>query len=292
MNARHTLLALTVIALWGLNFLAAKVAVTEIPPVFVLFLRFVVVCVLLVPLVPVPWGRFKEIALLSTLLGTLHFSLIFIGVRGIDSGTASIITQLQVPFSSLLAAVFLNDRLGWRRLSGMVVAFIGVVVVAGQPRFEGSLNAVFVLVGASAAFAAANIQIKRIGRIDGFQLNAWMTLLALPQVLLVSLVFEGGQIEATLNASAHAWAGVIYSAVMSTIAAYGIWYWLLARHDVNQVVPFVLFLPVVGVTAGVVALGEPLTWALVGGGLLTVVGVAIIVLRRPGTVNDRVSNPT
>jgi len=292
MSLRHALLALTVVLLWGLNFSAAKFAVSEIPPVFVLFLRFVMVSALLVPFVPFPRGRLKDIALLSTILGTLHFSLIFMGIRGIDSGTAAIITQLQVPFSSLLAAYFFRDRLGWRRLSGMAVAFIGVVVVAGQPRFEGSLGAVLILVCASFAFACANIQIKRIGTIDGFQLNGWMAFLALPQVLLVSFLFEHGQLEAAMNASLHAWMGVAYSAVMSTIAAYGIWYWLLARHEVNQVVPFILFLPLVGVAGGSLALGEPLTWALVGGGLLTIVGVGVILFRRPGTVNDRVSNPS
>jgi O-acetylserine/cysteine efflux transporter len=200
MNPRDIALAAIVAILWGLNFIAAKLSVAEIPPMTAMILRFVIVGGLLVPFVPIPWGRLRQIAVLSFILGTVHFSLIFYGIRGTDAATASIIAQLQVPFSSLLAALFFKDKLGWRRASGMVVAFIGVFVVVGEPRFQGAYSAFVFLVGASLAFALANIQIKRIGAIDGFVLNGWMALLAIPQLMIVSAIFEHDQIQAVLNA--------------------------------------------------------------------------------------------
>lgn len=288
MSFRHAPLALTVIVLRGLNYLAAKVAVAEIPPIFALFIRFVLVSGLVLPFVRFPRGRFRRVAVLSTVLGTLHFSCFFLGLKGIDSGTAAIIPQLQVPLSSMLAAFVLGDRLGGRRLAGMAVAFVGALVVVGRPRFEGGMVSVLILIAGSLAFAVANILIKRLGPIDGFQLNGWMAFLALPRLLLVSPVFERGQIAAAVNASPAAWAGVLYSAVMSTLAAYGPWYWLLARHDVNQVVPFMPPLPFVSVAAGVLVLGEPPTAALAGGGSLTVVGVGVITLHRPAPADEHV----
>lgn len=292
MTTRHAALAVLVILLWGLNFIAAKLAVQAIPPIFVLFLRFCLVSALLLPFIAVPRGRFREIGLLSIVLGSIHFPLIFAGIRGVDSSAASIIVQLQVPFSSILAAVFFGDRLGWRRLCGMAVAFAGVIVIVGRPRFDGSGEAYLLLLCASVAFAFANIQIKRIGPIDGFQLNGWLAVMSLPVLLAESLVLESGQINAILTAPPEAWGGIVYSAIAATIVAYGVWYYLIARLDVSQVVPFLLLGPIVSVAGGVLMLGEPLTWRLVIGGIMTIVGIGVIILRRPGTVNERVSNPT
>jgi O-acetylserine/cysteine efflux transporter len=293
MSPFDTLLAVVVVTLWGMNFIAAKIGAAEFPPLFLLAIRFVMVGVLLAPFVRLPKGRMKGIIALSVLLGAIHFPLMFYGVAKSSASLTSIVLQLQVPFSSILAAVFYNDRLGWRRMAGMAVAFAGVIVVIGRPEFGGDvMTAILCTVGAALAFAFANIQIKRIGAIDGFTLNAWTSILALPQVLVLSLLLEHGQWSAVLTASWQAWAAIVYSAVGSTVIAYGAWYHLVGKYPVNQVVPFVLLIPVVSVFGGVAVLGEALTWQLAAGGAMTVIGVGIIILRRPSTVDERVSNPS
>lgn len=292
MRPRDVLLALLVVTIWGVNAVAGKIAVHVFPPYFMMLLRFIAVAALLLPFVKAPRKQLGGIAILSAILGTVHFPMVFAGIKGTDASTASIILQLQVPIASIFAAVFFGDRLGWRRLLGMVVAFAGVFVIVGEPRLEGHTGALLTLVGASTAFALASIQIKRIGPVDGFTLNAWMALFAIPQLAVWSFMLESGQLEAVREASLMTWASLGYIVVMSTIVAYGLWYFLLGRYDVNQAVPFVLLSPVVSVVAGVTMLGEQLTWPLAIGGVMTVVGVGVIVIRRPNTVNERVSNPT
>lgn len=292
MSPRDILLALLVVALWGMNFAAAKIGLREFPPLFMMFLRFSAVAAILLPFVKVPRGRMGGIALLSVILGTVHFPLMFNGIMGIDAATASVVAQLQVPFASLLAAVFFGDRLGWKRAFGMAVAFAGVAVIAGEPRLEGSLVSLAMIVAASFAFAGANVQIKRLGSVDGYALNAWMGLFAAPQLLALSLLLEDGQWAALTGAGLAGWGALAYIVVAATIVAYGLWYGLMRRNDVNQAVPYMLLVPVFGVLGGVAVLGESLTWTLVAGGLLTVAGVGIITMRRARVVNEKVANPT
>lgn len=292
MSLRDTLLVLVVVALWGINFVSSKIGVTEFPPLFLMFLRFTLVAAVLLPFVRVPWGKLGNIAILSVILGGLHFPLMFNGIKGLDAATTSVVAQLQVPFASLLAALFFRDKLGWRRAAGMVVAFAGVVLIAGEPRLASALEPLLMVVGASLAFAAANVQIKRLGAVDGFTLNAWMTLFAAPLLLVLSLILEDGQWHAVTHATWRGWAALLYIVVAATIIAYGLWYYLIGKYDVNQAVPYMLLIPVFGVLSGVAVLGEPLTWTLVIGGVLTVAGVGVIVIRKPTVVNVKTTSLT
>jgi O-acetylserine/cysteine efflux transporter len=280
----HILLFVMVTLIWGLNFTVAKVGILQFPPIFMMTLRWALVGLLFVPFVKRPRGRWRAVFLVSFTLGFLHFAMMFTGLKDIDAATAAIAIQLQVPFAALLAALFLKDRLGWRRAAGMAIAFAGVAIIAGEPRLEGSYLALGLVIGAACIWSVANIQIKAMGELDGMALNAWVGILAAPQLLLASLALEEGQWTALAEADWRGWAAVLYQSLVVVALGYGTWYWLLNRYKVNQVMPFMLLVPFFGVLGGVVFLSEPLTLALMGGGLLTIVGVGIIILRRPRLV--------
>ena len=119
------LLAVTVV--WGFNFAVVKVGLHIVPPIAFVALRFAVVGIMLVPWLRWPPRRFRDLAALSVILGVVHFSLMFTGMRGLDVPTASIAIQMQVPFAAILAAIFFGETLHWRRLTGMAIAFAGVI---------------------------------------------------------------------------------------------------------------------------------------------------------------------
>lgn len=280
-------LAVLVMVLWGTNFVAAKIGLSQFPPLLLTAMRFTIVAGLLLPFVRVPRGNIGGIILLSIVLGAVHFPLMFMGIKGLDAATASVAAQLQVPFSSLMARIFFKDKLGWQRSLGMVVAFSGVLLIAGEPRLGGNSMSLLLVVFASLAFALASLQIKRLASVDGLALNAWMGLFAVPQLLLLSLALEHGQMAAIENASIMGWGSLSYIAIVATIIAYGLWYRLLRRYDVNQTVPYLLLLPVVGMASGVLLLNEPLSWQLMVGGLVTVVGLSLIVHERSRRPNGQ-----
>jgi len=281
LGLRDSGLALLVMVIWGYNFVVAKNGIAEFPPIFMMGMRFALSAVLLVPFVAMPRGRMKEIATLSVTLGAAHFSMMFTGLKTIDASTAAIAIQLQVPFSALLATVLLNDPPGWRRTLGMAVAFGGVVLIAGEPRFAGSLWALGLVIGAAFVWAVGNVQVKKMGKIDEMALLAWMSVMAAPQLFLLSWMLEDGQMVAAQAATWRGWGAVAYQAVMVVAISYGIWYRLLAQHSVSAVVPYTLLVPIFGVASAVIWLDEILTARVIVGGAITLVGVAIIILRRP-----------
>jgi O-acetylserine/cysteine efflux transporter len=281
MKPADIVLVLIVMVIWGLNFVIAKWGMEQFPPIFMIALRFGMVAVLLLPFVRVPKQKLGGIALLSFTLGCLHFSMMFSGLDGTDAAAAAIAIQIQVPFAALIAAIVFKDRLGWRRAGGMALAFLGIVIMAGEPRFSDDLVPLGLVIAASFMWAVANVQIKKLGAVDGFALNAYLGLFATPQLLLASALLEGGQIEALKNADWVGWSSVAYMAVLVTIISYVMWYRVLRRYTVNQAMPFTLLVPVLGVLSAALLLDEPLTWRVILGGVATVAGVAVIVLRRP-----------
>jgi O-acetylserine/cysteine efflux transporter len=285
-------ITLMVMMLWGFNFVTSKWALAQVPPIFLMALRFALVAALLVPFVKLPRKKMAGIAVLSVTLGCVHFSLMFTGLDGLDASVAAIAIQIQVPFAAILAAILYKDRLGWRRVLGMGLAFAGIVVLAGEPRSSVALVPLALVIAASFVWAVGNIQIKQIGAVNGFSLTGYMSLLAVPQLLLTSYVLESDQIAALAKADGWLWGSLLYIVVINTIIGYGAWYRILRRYSINQAMPFTLLVPVFGVIFSVLFLNEPLGWQVVIGGIATVAGVAIIVIRRPRLADPEATSKT
>ena len=285
MRLSHAAILFGVMVLWGLNFVAAKFGFRELEPMFLLSLRFLAMGLVLIPFVRIPRGKMGHVLGLSFTLGSLHFGLMFTGVAGVDAAVAAIAIQLQVPFASILAAILFKDYLGWRRMLGMVGAFAGIALIAGEPRMESSLFHLGLVVVASLVFATSNIQLKAMGDAPPLGVLGWSSLFAAPQLFLLSLIFEDNHWRDFQAAGLYGWGAVAYMTVCVGLIGYGIWYSLMRRYAVNQIMPFTLLAPVFGVLGGVGILGEQMSWQVIAGTAVTLAGVAVIVLRRPGTAD-------
>lgn len=283
MALRHVGLATMVMLLWGMNFVAAKLGLEELPPMLMLSLRFAIVGLVLLPFAPFPRVKMVQILWLSVVLGTIHFGLMFNGIRGVDAGVAAVAIQLQVPFAAILAAIIFKDKLGWRRLLGMGFAFAGIVLLAGAPSMSSSLASLALVIAASFVWAISNIQVKLIGAIHPLSLLGWSSLLSAPQLFGLSLLMEDGHAAALATAGWRGWGAIAYMVVCVSGIGYGIWYYLVPRYSVNQTMPFTLMVPVFGVASGALMLGERMTPLMLIGSVLTLAGVAVIILRRPRT---------
>lgn len=277
MKPLDILFALLVMVIWGLNFVTSKLGVSELPPLLFSALRFALMAALLVPFYRPRWGQLPALALLAFTLGVVHFGLFFIGIKGVDAATSAIVIQLQVPFSALVAALVFGDMLGWKRAGGMALAFVGVALLMGEPSKPDPLS-VGLLVLSAIGFALSTLVIKKTGSMHPLLFTGWIGLLGAPMLLALSLIFESGQLAAMESAGWRGWGGVVYAAVLSSIVGHSLWYWLLRGHTMNQVVPYSLLAPAIGVFSGVLLLDEPFTWHKLVGGLFTLSGVAIIQL--------------
>lgn len=275
---RDLLLGLTVIAIWALNIIVIKLGVADMPPLLLMTLRFMLVAVLLVPFTRITRRQLPWLLLLSVTFGGLHFPLLFLGLGQAEAGTGALLVQMGTPFATLLAAAFLKERLDARRSIGLALSFGGVVVLAGGPSLPAALPTGILL--ASALFwAISNLLIKAAPHIPPLTLAGWIALFAIPQVALGTWLFEDDQLAALGAAGMSGWGAVFYTAVMSSIVAYGLWYRLLQKHPVSRVVPLSLLMPVFAVILGVWLLDDPLGVNKLVGGTLVVAGLAVINLR-------------
>ncbi len=285
------LAAAAVVLIWALNFIVGKVGVQELPPLLLMGLRFTLVAALLAPFLRSPGrSRWPLIAALAVVLGCFHFGLLFVGLSGVSAGPAAIAIQLTVPFSAALAAIFHGERLGPWQLGGMGIAFVGIWLLADTSAQAPDLAHLLMVVVAAFAWSVANVLIKRLGPINVFTLNGWIALLTAPLLLAASGLIEHGQLDAIAAADWRAWGAIVYMAVGASVVAYGLWYYLIEKHEMNKVVPMTLLSPVLAVFLAVPLLGEPLTTTLMVGGAVTLTGVAMIQFLRPRSPGKRVSS--
>ena len=249
-------------------------------PILLMALRFTLTAICLVWFFRPPPGIFRQLFMISLISAALQYSLTFNGVNGIDASTAALLVQLEVPFGLLLAWLVLGDRVTLQQAIGMIVAFTGAVLIIGEPKLSGDLIYAFMVIGGAFTWAVGQIMIKQLGNLGGFRLISSVALYATPQLYIASFLFESDQLVQIQTASVAAWGAVVYLGLIMTALAYAMWYHLLGHYKVNQVMPFLLLLPVTSVFGGIFFLGESLTVKIAAGGCLAIAGVAMITLQK------------
>jgi O-acetylserine/cysteine efflux transporter len=278
--------AIIVAACWGGNFAASKFAMAHMDPFLTILLRFALLSLLLLPWVLVqPRPSMREMAVLSVFSITMHFAAIFYAIwSGLSVTSAIIAAQMGVPFSCLMAAILFKDPLGPWRAFGLIVAFAGMLLVSGSPNILAHWWPFMLAVIGAFAWACANMYMKMMKPAHVVQMLFWPALFSLPQIGLMSYLLESNHYQQIQAAPLSAWLGVGYSTLLSSVVGYGLWMWLITQYKLSDVVPFSLLVPLVGIASGVLIFGDPLTPLILVGASLTVMGVAIITLRRPKLV--------
>ena len=275
------LMGVAVAMVWGMGLVFAKAAIAHFPPILLMSLRFTVTALALVWFVKPPKGTMKALFWVAIVSAAIQYSLTFTGLKGLDAGVTALIVQLEVPFLTLLGALLLKEVTGLRKWLGIGVAFVGVAIIVGTPAVAVAWGSVALVIGGSFIWAVGQIMVRRLKAIDGLTVTAWVAVFAAPQLLVMSLIFERGQIEAVQSAGPVVWVAVAYLGLVMTALGYGLWYSLIRRHPVSQVAPFLLLLPVFSLAGGALFLGETLDWRTVFGGVIVIAGVAVIVFERP-----------
>ncbi len=275
-SVHHILMAVAVPLIWGMGFVFAKAALDHFPPILLMAFRFLVTALALAWFVRPPVAPLRQIALIALISATIQYSLTFTGLKDLDASTAILVIQLEVPFMVILAAVFLGERPELRKYLGILLAFAGVALIAGEPRLQNAYLPLLLVLGGAFFWAVGQVMIRGLGEVGGFTLIAWVAVLATPQLFIASLIFEDNHLELIRDANWIVWGAVIYLGLIMTALGYTIWYHLLGRHEVRTVGPFLLLLPVFSIIASAVFLGEKLTLISSIGGIIVILGVAVI----------------
>ena len=276
----HLALLLLIQTIWGVNWIACKLAVNEFPPLLLMALRFGITFAVVWPFLRWHYGQMRNLLLGCLLTGPLAFATGFTSLAlAKDIAPLAVASNLGVPFATVLSMLFLGDRIGIWRGSALVLAFGGVGLMGFDPSVFAQSSALLLQILSSLFWAMAAIFLRRVQRVPALDMQAWVALATWPPLLLGSLLFERNPASVVAHASWMAWGSLAMIVIGATLIGHSGFFWLLRRYPIPMMAPFLLLAPVIGALSGVVWFGDTLTWRMSAGGLLTLSGVLIITIR-------------
>ncbi|KQV90592.1 hypothetical protein ASD15_00425 [Massilia sp. Root351] len=294
LSGRDLIAALCVVLIWGTNFVAMKFGLRDFTPFQLGAGRFLFAILPLVFFIRPPKLSWRIVLLYGLCQGVGQFGLLFLSLRaGMSAALASVILQTQVFFTAIFSYALLSERPSRALLAGLALAacglgcfglnYVGGANAAAGAAAGGTTLAGFLLcLCAAAMWAASNIVVRRAQRstpqFDVLAFMVWSSLAPILPFIGLSLLFDDPATRwRWTGAPPSTWASLAYLGWMATILGYAMWTGLLKRHPVNRVAPFSLGVPVVGIAAGMLVLGDTIN-ALQWAGIALIVAALACVL--------------
>ncbi|EXI81417.1 MAG: putative amino-acid metabolite efflux pump [Candidatus Accumulibacter appositus] len=274
-------LALLVVLVWGVNFAVIRIGVGEVPPLLLGALRFMLAACPAVFLLRPPKLPLRLYLAYGLSISVGQFAFLFTAIHlGMPSGLASLVLQSQAFFTMLFAALWLKETWRGSQLAGLLLAACGLVLIGSAHGMSMPLLGFMLTLAAASMWAVGNIvtrAVARHGPINQFAFVVWASLVPPLPFFALSLLIEGpARIAGALAAfSWQSCAAVAYLAWVATLLGYGLWTRLLSRYPANQVAPFSLLIPLVGLSTGWLAFGEVLRPVHFAGAALLMLGLAV-----------------
>jgi O-acetylserine/cysteine efflux transporter len=279
---QHILLALAVVFVWGTNFVVIRWGLDGMPPFLFATLRFAFSALPWLLFIPKPKAPWHKMAAFGMLLGVGQFGLLFLAMRSsISPGLASLVVQLQVFFTIGMSLLLMGEKVRGYQIAGLLLAVAGLGVIGTNLNATVTAPGLALVLMAGFFWACANLVVKSIGRVNMLHFVVWSSVFAVPPLFALSWLLEGPPSvmwQTLQQANALTWASVIWQAMGNTLFGFGVWNWLLSQHPAAQVTPMALLVPVFGMSASALALGEPMQPWKLGAGALVMAGLAVIVL--------------
>ncbi|HEX8510200.1 MAG TPA: EamA family transporter, partial [Propionibacteriaceae bacterium] len=264
MNRRSSLWATFVALTWGINFVVIDAGLHDVPPLLFLAIRFTIVVIPAIFLVPRPAGPFRDVAVVGLLMGLGQFGLLYVALDcGMPPGLAALLIQTQVLLTVIIARVHLAERLSRNQTVGLVVGAAGLgIVCLGRATTTPAIGLLLTL-AAALSWAIGNIASRKVGSTSGLSLTVWSSTVVPLPMLGLSLALEGPTriAYAMGHLPVSAVLSTAYTAYVSTLLGFGIWNSLLARYPAANVTPFALLVPPAGIITAWLAQGEAPGWA-------------------------------
>ena len=281
MSNKDIFLAILVPCVLGFGFVIAKPAMESFPPILLNGLRWSLSGLIMCFFFPFPKKFIKQMFIISIIGGTIQYSLSFYGLKILDGASATLFVQAEIPFGILIAYFLLGEKVPLKNIIGLIIAFVGIAILSGNPNLEGKLIGVVLILSGAFLWSLAQVFAKDVSeKIGGLALTAWLGIFSGPQCIVASYFIEGNTFDFIYNATTEAWMIVIYLAVGMNVIGYSCWYSVLSRNPVNNVMSVLLLFPVTGLLTSIFILKEtPNTYAYVGGAII-ISGVAMILINK------------
>ena len=281
LSFRHFCLLTFIIFLWAANLIAIKYAVMELPPLTAAALRYF--CTSLVFLPFLTWPGKKQLWLIfqiSFLMYVLHQGLLFIALKYLGASSTSVLLQTQVVFATLLSLLVFKEKIGLNTWSGIGISIIGIVVMLGSPDImEHPVGSIAVLLSAF-TIAIGYIRMKQLHTVHPATYMGLTAFMSVPFLFLGTFLWEPGSWANLPEANWYIVGPIFFFQATILSLTHFWWQRMIHQNDISRVSAFTLLVPVFTVILSVLLLGETITWPVAIGGIMTMAGVAIIMIRR------------
>ena len=281
LSLRHALLALAVTMVWGTNFVVTKVGLGQLPPLTFAALRFAFAFIPAAFFLKRPDVPIRNLAAFGVLIGLGQFGLLYIALHSmILPGLASLVMQSQVFITIGLSMWLTKERLRGFQWTALAVGAAGLAVIFSHIDASTTVLGLGLVLCASLCWALGNTVQRATPSANSLAYVVWASAFSVPPLVLVALVMEGwpAMSAGVAHASVTTWAVIFWQSFGNSLFGYAAWGFLLARYPAATISPFALLIPVSGMAASALLLGEPLpTWKLIAA-VLIISGLAINLL--------------
>ena len=259
MALRDVIIMMICCLAWGGNFVVSAWAVgnNPVPPFMLATVRAAIVLLLMswVFLKPRP-EKFALLLIVCLCVGPIHLGFLYTGLQTASPSGSSIVSQILIPFATVLSVIFLKEKVGWRRGIAIAGAIIGVIIMVYKPGALSLDIGLLYIVCAYFALAVGSIIMKRVGDVDWTEYVTWMALVVLILMGAASAVFETGHKEVWQSSKIPLLIAAAYAGVTVTILAHGQYFKLIRKYEVSQIVPLTLMTTVFACVLGVLFLDD------------------------------------
>lgn len=296
MRPRHLALGLAVAIVWGLNFVAIELGLTDTVALPLVAMRFILTAFPLVLFVKGPDAPWWVIVGVGLFMSAGQFGLLFTSMQlGLSPGLAAVVLQCQAIFTMFIAGVVLRERPKPIQVIGAGCALIGLGIVAAG-RIEDSADGVaivplIVCIAAGLSWSIGNVIQRFAPRANGFSMVVWSALVVPLPILCLSYWLDGPEVlvDAFATIGWPTWASLAFTVGAASLFGYSVWNTLLSTYPAATVTPIALLVPPIAIIAAAIFLQElPNTLELIGSAFL-VGGVAIGYIRRRQNGTQRVA---
>jgi drug/metabolite transporter (DMT)-like permease len=275
-----------VYVVWGSTYLAIRVMIQDMPPLLSASARFAAAALVMAVFLSIRFGpkvlrvRPRELgsaALVGVLLLAGGNGGVMLGERSVPSGVAALLVAV-VPLWVILLRRAAGDRPRWLSWLGVLVGFVGLaVLVLPGGGSGGATFGMVTIICAAFCWAVGSFFSQRIPVPENpFVATVWE--MAAGAAAMCLLGFVRGERVADLGSYAgKSWFAWAYLVVFGSIVAFSAYVWLLQNAPISLVATYAYVNPVVAVFLGALILSEPVTGAIIFGGAIVVVGVALVV---------------
>ena len=192
MSHKDIFLAILVPCVLGFGFVIAKPAMESFPPILLNGLRWSLSGLLMCYFFPFPRNFIKQMFAISIIGGSIQYSLSFYGLKMLDGASATLFVQAEIPFGILIAYFLLGEKVPLKNIIGLIVAFVGIAILSGNPNLEGKMIGVILILSGAFLWSLAQVFAKDVSeKIGGLALTAWLGIFSGPQCIIASYFIEG-----------------------------------------------------------------------------------------------------